>query len=385
MKLKRWMIEAAAIAVAVLMVASMAPRLAQIENGTSPTGQPLFGDFIAFWSAGKATLDGQIAEIHERPVLFEIQKTVATEARFFAPYNSPPPFLFIACLLAMMPYVTSALVFLFSQVAFYLFAFRKLLSDTRALIFPITAPSIVYQFGTLQIAMLVAGVHALVLHCLDKRPRLAGGLIGVMTIKPHLALLWPVFLALSGRWRAFLAAALSTAAIVLAAGLVFGFDAYVRFFHNLSDSQGLISGQRISTPAYASLYANLLGLKAPHALAMGAHIASALAGAGIACLVFLRGDRITGGAAFCAATLLLSPYLFFYDFLILLVGVALLGAPRNRLEALGAVLAWGSGLTVAIGGYFAIPLCPIAAWVVLLNVARRAEIWAPPPAPALQP
>jgi len=206
-----------------------------------------------------------------------------------------------------------------------------------------------------------------------------------MTIKPHLALLWPVLLALSGRWRAFLAAALSTAAIVLAAGLVFGFDAYVRFFHNLSDSQGLISGQRISTPAYASLYANLLGLKAPHALAMGAHIASALAGAGIACLVFMRGDRITGGAAFCAATLLLSPYLFFYDFLILLVGVALLGAPRNRLEALGAVLAWGSGLTVAIGGYFAIPLCPIAAWVVLLNVARRAEIWAPPPAPALQP
>jgi len=385
MPVKRWTFELAAIIVAAAMIAVMAPRLAQMENATSPTGQPMWGDFIAFWSAGKATLEGHVTEIHDRAFLYPFQKTIATDARFFAPYNSPPTFLILACLLALMPYMTSALVFLASSLALYLYAVRKLAPDARALILAVTAPAVIYQGGTLQAALLIAGVVGLALHWLDTRPRLAGSLVALLAIKPHIAVLWPLFLALSGRWRAFWAATAATAAFVVLAGLVFGFDAYLRFFDNLQASGQLISEQRITTPAYASLFGNLLGLGLSQTTAMLAHAASATAGVLLACVLFVRGGREIGGAAMCAATLLVSPYLFFYDFLILIMGAALLGRPRDWFETLALVFAWGAGLTVAVGAHIALPICPVAAWLVLLSAARRARLWAPRPAPAPQP
>ena len=98
---------------------------------------------------------------------------------------------------------------------------------------------------------------------------------------------------------------------VALAGAVFGFESYARWFESLANSQRLISEQRITTPAYASLYANLLGLGASHIVAMSVHAISAGAGVLVACLLFRSGDRAVGGAALCAATLLVSPYLFF--------------------------------------------------------------------------
>jgi hypothetical protein len=173
-------------------------------------------------------------------------------------------------------------------------------------------------------------------------------------------------------------------AFVTFAGLAFGFESYVRWFDSLAASQQLITEQRITTPAYASLYANLIGLGASPSLAMGLHAISAVAGVVLACLLFRGGDRAIAGAALCAATLLVSPYLFFYDFTLLLIGAALLGPPRTFLDYAAAMFAWGAGLTVAIGETIALPICPLAAWLVLGAAFMRAKNAAPHPAPALQ-
>jgi hypothetical protein len=385
MPVKRWAFEGAALLIAVSMLGVMLWRMSGAANMTLPGGQPFFGDFMAFWSAGRAALDGQVAHIHERAMLWPYQQAVAPDVRFYAPWNSPPTFLLVVSLLALLPYPVAAIAFLVGTALFFGWVIRRFLPDGRALIFPATAPAILYQFGTVQAGMLIAGVSGLALYVLDKRPRLAGALVGFLAIKPHLAILWPLFLALSGRWRAFTAAAVAALAFVGLAGLVFGFDAYVRWFESLAESQRLITEQRITTPAYASLYANLLGLGESNVAALGAHAISALAGLITASVVFRRGDLTTSGAALCAATLLISPYLFFYDFTLLLIGAALLGAPRSPLDYAAAVFAWGAGLTVAVGEYVALPICPIAAWLVLIAAMQRARSAVALPAPAPQP
>lgn len=385
MPLKRWMFEAPAIVIAAVLLGFMLTIAAGAENMTLPNGQPLFGDFTAFWSAGRVALDGHAADVHVRAVTEAYQREVAPDVRYFAPWNSPPPFLLIACVLALMPYPVSALVFLISTLALFLYAMRKLLPDTRALLFVVTAPAVIYHAGTVQAGLLIAGVSALALYWLDTRPRLAGAFVGLLVIKPHLALLWPLYLALTKRWNAFLAAAASALVFCAIAALLFGFESYGRFLANLAESQDLIRGLRITTPAYASLYANLLGLGLPHGVALALHGLSACAAVAAAAWLFMRGDKAVAGAALCAATLLISPYLFFYDFTLLMVGAALLGVPRTRLELLAAIFAWGSGLTVAVGIYVALPICPLAAWLVLIAAMQRARSAALHPAPAQQP
>jgi hypothetical protein len=384
MLVSRRALELGAVFVAAGLVAVMIYLLLGARGLVLANGQPLFGDFIAFWSAGRAALDGAATEVHNVDTIARYHQLAAPGSEYVAPWNSPPPFLLIVSALALLPYPVAAIVFLMVSGAIYFYAARLVLPDARALIFAVTLPAALYHLGTVQSALLMAGVSALALVWLDRRPLTAGALVGLLVIKPHLAVLWPLLLVLSGRWRAFAAAAVSTIAFVVLAGAVFGFDAYGRFLENLGASQGMISDQRITTPAYASLYASALGFGAPQIVALVLQAVSALAAVGVAVSIFLRSDRAAQGAALCAATLLISPYLFFYDFTLLALGAALLGVPRDRFELVAAVLAWSAGLSIALGYLAPLPLCPPAAWVVLIAAMRRAGSVGPRLAPAPQ-
>lgn len=384
--MKRWVFEAAALAIAILIVAFLLKYLMDSHDFAMRGGHPIFGDFIGFWSAGRATLDGHLAQIYDARVIYQYHHVAAPEVRFVAHWSGPPTFLLLLVPLALLPFPVAALTFLTATSTVYFYAARKLLPDARSLIFAATLPAALYHFGNVQTGLLIAGISGLALFWLDKRPRLAGALVGLLAIKPHLALLWPIMLALTGRWRAFAAAAVSAVTFVVLGALAFGVETYVRFFEHLGAMQQLITNQRITTPAYGSLYGNLLSMHVPRAVATAAQLASSLTALAASAWVFWkRRELAVQGAALCAATLLVTPYLFFYDFPLLAVGAALLGAPRNRFEIVALVFAWCAGLSLPIGYVVALPLCPLAAWLVLIAaLRRRAESAAPRPAQALR-
>lgn len=367
--------------VALGLIGVMAWLGLQARDWLLPNGQPVFGDFIAFWSAGRAALDGATAQVHDPQVLQAYQREAVPGLPVLAGWNSPPTFLLIAAALGALPYPTAALVWLVASAALYLFAATRVLADKRALILALTLPAALYHIGSVQTGLVIAGVSALALYWLDRRPLAAGAIVAVLAIKPHMALLWPIFLAVTGRWRAFGAAALSTGAFVLLGGLVFGFDAYARFFENLAATQDLVTGQRIATPAYASLYGNLIGLGVSQPIATASHAASAISALLAALFVFRRGDTGAQGAALCAATLLVLPYSFFYDFTLVAVGAAMLGTPRSRFDAIALVLAWSAGLSLVLGYVLQLPLGAAAAWCVLISAVLRARSAASHPAP----
>jgi hypothetical protein len=371
MLLRRSTAESIAIACTIVLLVVMASRTYGVVNNLLPDGHPLYGDFITFWSSARAVLDGHVANLHDRVFLTKYQLMAVPNMHVMAPYNSPPILLLLTWPLGLMSYPVAAMCFLFATGALYLVMARKLLPDNRAMIWALTLPAAVYHLGTIQELLLVAGLDGLALYWLDKRPRLSGALVGLLSIKPHLAILWPLFLALSGRWKNFWAATLSLAILFVAAGLIFGWASYIRFLQNLGPSADLIFGVHVAKQTYASLFGNVraLGLTIPQAWA--AQGTSAVLALAAACWIFLKGDWRAQCAAFCAASLLMSPYLFFYDFALLGVGAACLGAPRNRLEFIAEALAWASAYTVALGPFAGFPLCPIAAWSVLLVALRR--------------
>ncbi|WP_168703775.1 glycosyltransferase 87 family protein, partial [Gordonia paraffinivorans] len=78
-------------------------------------------------------------------------------------------------------------------------------------------PALAFPGGLLaamagQSALLLAALMAAGVGTLPRRPLLSGVFIGLMVLKPQLALLAPVAFAAAGAWRAFAAAALTVAA-----------------------------------------------------------------------------------------------------------------------------------------------------------------------------
>ncbi|WP_395646901.1 glycosyltransferase family 87 protein [Terricaulis sp.] len=383
---KSWVrigLEVGAVAVAVIMLVLMAQRLEGSRGYMLPNGQPMFGDYIAFWCAGDMANHGEALVVHSDPETRACQNRVNPEIRRFAPYNSPPTFLLFDSLLARIPYGPSAMLWLALTGAIYLFAAWKLLPDKRALIFAITLPAAMYHPGSVQTGLYIAGVSGLALYFLDRRPIAAGLLVALLAIKPHLAILWPLFFALSGRWRAFAAAAAGTLAFAAVAGFVWGWETWPNWLESLDRSAGLIINRLVGTQTYGSLFGNLLGLHWSVTAAAVTHAISALAALGVACWVFWKSrDWRTSGIALSAATLLMSPYLFFYDSALLALGGALLAPPRNKLEVVALFAAWGAALSVAIGPYISLPIVPACAWLVLICALRRSGNAAPAPAQA---
>jgi Glycosyltransferase family 87 len=68
---------------------------------------------------------------------------------------------------------------------------------------------------------------------LDRRPLLAGALLGSLADKPQLGLLVPLMLAATGRWRVMAAAGAMALALAARAWVLFGREVFTAFWHSL--------------------------------------------------------------------------------------------------------------------------------------------------------
>ena len=278
---------------------------------------PQGSDFLAFWGAGRAVLEGVPHAAYD----LAWQERVQTSAGFDGWYAfvNPPPFLFLAAPFAALPYPAAWIAWVVLTYAAWAWvsvrAFPRLWP--LALVFPGALIAAGHgQNGFVTGALLVGGVALL-----DRRPLVAGALLGALIVKPHLALLVPFWLAAGGRWRAFVAAAASAVGLLVLSWLAFGTTTMVGYVNSWEASAAIMRSAdadfllRMTTP-YSQL--RLYGGET-----LATAVAVLLALAMIALVV--RGwrrfgqDGMATGALMLAATALASPYLFNYDlpFLIL--------------------------------------------------------------------
>lgn len=281
-----------------------------------PTGKALGNDFLQFWSAARLALAGRPEAAFDLRTLIGVEHaTVPALPNLLAPWSSPPTFLLVVMPFGLLPYPVALALFLTVTAGLWALLVRRVIPGRRAWIVAAAAPAGLVTLVAGQNGFLTAAIAGFALLLLDRRPIAAGLLIGLLAIKPHLAVLFPLALIAAGRWRTFVAAAASTSAFAIASVVAFGWDTTAAFVANLSRAQGFTdSGQRawseLPTP-----YVFGLSLGLPHAGAIALQAAAALFGA----LCVWRVWRNPGtafearAATLLAASLLVSPYLSHYD------------------------------------------------------------------------
>ena len=272
---------------------------------------PQGSDFLAFWGGGRAVLFG----FPEFAYDLAWQERTQTSAGFDGWYAfvNPPPFLFLAASFAALPYPAAWIAWVVLTYAAWAWvsvrAFPRLWP--LVLVFPGALIAAGHaQNGFVTGALLVGGVALL-----DRRPLVAGALLGALIVKPHLALLVPFWLAAGGRWRAFAAAAASSAGLLLLSWLAFGTNTMIGYVNSWQASAAIMRAAdadfllRMATPyAQVRLFAGetaALVVSGVIALAMLALVALSARRFG--------GDAMATGSLALAATALASPYMFNYD------------------------------------------------------------------------
>ena len=199
-------------------------------------GRPLGTDFSNVYAAGTFVLEGQPTAPFDPARQFAREQAVFGQATQFYGWHYPPFFLGLAGLLALMPYWLALIAWQGVTLLLYLLAIRAIVSphpevtsERLWLLLALAFPAVFINLGQAHNGFLTAALIGAALCQLDRRPILAGILIGCLTYKPQFGLLIPLVLIATGRWRVFAAAAVTLAVMALTVTFAFGVDVWSAF------------------------------------------------------------------------------------------------------------------------------------------------------------
>jgi len=233
--------------------------------------------------------------------------------------------------------------------------------------------------------LLTAALAGYGLIALRRRPVLAGVCLGLLCMKPQLALLFPLALLCSRSWRALAALALTASSTLGFALFVFGTGTLTAFLHNTGLATYSIESGHAVLARVPSVFALAMTLHAPAWLAYAGQGVCALAAAAAVCYAWGREcPYALRAATLICASLLVSPYLYDYD--LAWYGVLIAWYCRHGLaegwqpgERGWLVVLWFaplSGMLIIFGGLFQfMPLISLGTlWMLLRRIAveRRA-------------
>lgn len=287
-------------------------------------------DFVSFFAAGKLALAGTPASAYDR-IVHQAAEYAATQPGI--PYQYffyPPVYLLICSPLALVPYGFAFVLFQAATLIACASVASGILGGRRwALYAPMAAfPSVFWNLGLGQNAFLSTALFGGFTLMLDRRPVMAGILLGSLCYKPHLALLAPVALVSGRHWKAIFAATATVVSVVGLSVLCFGGETWAAYFTSAIGSRAIYEGGRIDFAGFISPFgaARLFGATPP--LAWLVQIITTVA-AGVA--VWWVWRRNPGSplrsAALAAGAVLSAPVALVYDYL--LCGLAILWLVRD--------------------------------------------------------
>jgi alpha-1,2-mannosyltransferase len=294
----------------------------------SLAGSPVAADFTAFWEAARLAIEGQAASAYDwrlfEPRLMAAIPVRPEDAKF--PFFYPPSFFLFVAPLGALPYLAAAALWIMATLAAYLAASRAIWPDRKAVWIALAAPAGLWCICIGQNGLLTAALIGGALLLLDRRPIIAGLLIGLLAYKPHFGVLLPLVLMATGRWRVF---GIATATVILtnlASIALFGWEIVPAFINAMtSGGDRLLALGELPWAKMQSFYGLVRFAGFGEVTAWSVH--GLIAAATAAALVLLWRSRVNydlKAAALALGALVVSPYSCIYDLPVLTIAALFL-------------------------------------------------------------
>lgn len=358
---------------------------ARVENGfiIDRQGFVLGRDFLNAWHYGRAAFADNPAQFYDQPTYNAVLDSLFGGTDYInQQWSYPPHVILIMAPFAGLGYNAALAVFTALGCALYgLFVMRDFTHDnaakaggaiTQAALLITPAAALCLIAG--QFSLYLAVIFVTIFKTLDTRPVIAGLLIALLTIKPQIGFLFPVFLLATGRYRVFGWAVMGTVALIGTSVLWHGVEIWQTYFTQALGEQStrMTESNPIVLGLMPTLMSNLaiVGIDGVVAVTAQALLAVGLIGAMIYVLR-RQTDPLLQYSVFLVMSFAVTPYLMVYD-TVVLVWVMLMVMARSEMSAAryatyGFVLVLpvlGVFLSVmGLSGFYAVILA-LAAWVL---------------------
>src|SRR5690242_1032781 len=292
-----------------------------------PNGKPIGTDFSNVYAAGTLTWQGKPADAYDPALQHAAEKAVfgGREVPFFG-WHYPPFFFAVAFLVAALPYAAGLALWLIASLAGYLTAVRAILPRQGTLLLAAAFPAVFVNIGHGQNGFLTAALLGGALHLIDRRPRLAGILIGLLAYKPQFGVMIPLALLANQRWSSIAAAAATIVILVAVSLAALGGAVWHAFIDSMNFTQTVVleqggTGWEKIQSAFSAARNWGADLRTAYAiqLALALMLATSLAW-----LWHSEAAFELKASALASASLLATPYVLDYDLVVLAVSIAFL-------------------------------------------------------------
>ncbi|GAA0576498.1 glycosyltransferase 87 family protein [Rhizomicrobium electricum] len=341
-------------------------------------GHVIGRDFVNTWMGARAVLAGNLHAL----LNVDLHNQMLTAVLGHMPphnWSYPPALLLFIWPLGFLPYMAALAAWSLAGLAAYLGASATHHRSAKFLLFVAAAPAIAVNLHSGQTGFFTAAILILFFRFLDERPILAGALLGVMLCKPHLVVLFPLALALSGRWRVFAAATVTVVVLIAATALAFGADIWSEYFRLVVPVQrGVLDTGTgfLSMMPTGFMHARMLGASNATAWMVQTPF-TVLALAAVIWTFAKRRDPLLSAGVLLTASVVVSPYAFAYDMVVFGWLVAMLWP---RLPAWGdrvlLLAVWTLPVTMLVLGDLMLPAAApvLALFLIRLAVLARPQL-----------
>lgn len=370
------------ILLAVTVVASVV-WIALADGLVDRNDKPIGTDFSNVWAAGKLVLDGRPDAPYD-PVLQHTAEREAFGGRpvpFFG-WHYPPLFLIIAAGLALMPYAWALLAWTAIGLSAYLVTMRAILPRPETVLVAVAFPATFVNLGHGQNGFITASLIGGALLLLDRRPLVAGLLIGLLSYKPQFGVMIPLVLLATWRWQVIAAATATVLAACAGTFALFGMKVWTAFAQSTEFTRVVVlEAGDTGWEKIQSIFSAVRMWGGSIGLAYAAQAALAVVVA--VSLVWLWRSRAADdlkAAALACACLLATPYVLDYDLVVLAVAMAFFvrhafGRGFRDYEISVLAFVWIAPLIArSIAGTTGLPLGLIAMLGLYVLTLRRAVL-----------
>lgn len=334
-------------------------------------------DFLNIWMYGRAAWGDDPARYYDIDTYLAALGQVVGAGYPGQLWSYPPAALLIAAPFGLLPYLLALALWTGGGVLCLWLALRQWTGDRWARLLPLASPAALLGIMSGQFALYAATILLLMLRWREERPWLAGALVGLLLVKPQIALLVPVLFIATGNWRAFVAAGVSTLSLVGLVALLWGVDIWRVYLMSGIANQSLVLSdpEHLAGPFMPTLFMNLRVAGVP--VPMASALQSLLAVMAIT-MVWWRfrqrpaADDLRANMLFLCCAVSATPYMLSYDTLALAsMAVLLLASGRARLAAMLAVFLPLLQLVAGTAGLPGPALVPVGLALYLARAGRK--------------
>jgi len=347
-----------------------------------PTMDLVNRDFANYWAGGHSVMDGSYGDLFHQDVYYARLRAVFGEDYPLHAWSYPPHLLIFLWPLGLFGYTDALLLFMGTGIALFVFAlvlFRRRsgeVSSTAAVI-AAAIPFSMMAFTAAQNGFFTAALLLLGFSLARTRSWCAAAAFAMLTVKPQLGLLIPLWMAFDRNWSLIGKTALLSAALMAASTLLFGIEVWTDYLTATLSYQTFVMSNwsGVFLPMMPTAFGAVRTLEYSAELAYLTQWPVSLLSISLVVYLLIKSKcEVSRIYAVCAGTFLITPYAFNYDMGAIAVVAAVLVGSRHvtlgRFSRLAVATVAALPALVLLLGILDMPVAPLMLALSLMLLAQ---------------